>query len=98
MIRLVAIACMIVFVTVGAVDAQGAPSSSTPGQLVLEPIHSPLIVAGDYKVTDIDGDVGHMAGVRAGRLLDDVLFAGGVFYWLPDGPNHSSLAYGGALL
>ena len=49
----------------------------------------PFVVAADYKVTDVDGVVSHMAGARAGRLLDDAFFVGGAVYWLPDGRNRA---------
>lgn len=96
--RHVAIGLVILLVSASAARAQTAPAPSAPGPLVLEPVHSPLILAADYKITNVDGDVGHMAGARAGRLLDDVFFAGGAVYWLPDGPNRAQLTYGGALL
>jgi len=88
------------FLLVASVAGASAQTSTPPpvqGPLVLEPIHSPFILGADYKITEIDGDVGHMAGVRAGRLVDDVLFAGGAVYWLPDGKDGTRLTYGGAL-
>jgi hypothetical protein len=98
MIRHIAIALTIVFVSSAAADAQGPAAPPSTGPLTLEPIHSPLTVAAQYKVTTIDGEVGHMAGVRAGRLVDDFLFIGGALYWLPDGRNRAELTYGGAVV
>jgi hypothetical protein len=97
MVRATAIGLSILLVSATAARAQ-TPSAPSQGPLVLEPIHSPFVIAGDYKVTELDGDVAHMAGVRAGRLMDDVFFAGGAVYWLPAGRNRSELTYGGALL
>lgn len=98
MVRATAIGLSILLVSASAARAQTPSAPSAQGPLVLEPIHSPFVVAGDYKVTEVDGNVGHMAGVRAGRLIDDVFFAGGAVYWLPDGPDRAELTYGGALL
>jgi hypothetical protein len=98
MVRATAIGLSILLVSASAARAQTPSAASAQGPLVLEPIHSPFVIAGDYKVTELDGDVAHMAGVRAGRLMDDVFFAGGAVYWLPAGPNRAELTYGGALL
>lgn len=95
--RYIVVGLVTLVVSASAAHAQSPSAPPAQGPLVLEPIHSPLIVAADYKVTDVDGDVGQMAGARAGRLFDDVFFAGGAIYWLPDGPNRAELTYGGAL-
>jgi len=56
-----------------------AAAQTTQGPLVLERSHNPFVVAPDYKITDIDGDTGQMAGAYAGKLLGDILFVGGGF-------------------
>jgi hypothetical protein len=91
------LALLVLLVSSAAAYAQ-TPAAPAQGPLTLEPIHSPLVVAGDYKITDLDGRAAHMAGVRAGRLVDDMFFVGGAAYWLPDGPNRSELTYGGAVI
>ncbi len=75
-----------------------SPTPQSQGPLTIERIDSPFVVAADYKATEIDGDIGHMAGISAGRAIDNTLFVGGAAYWLPDGPDGSSLTYGGLLV
>src|SRR5437763_9945079 len=98
MVRHFAIGLTIVFLSSAAAHAQTPAAPPAAGPLTLERIHSPLSIAAEYKVTAIDGDIGHMAGVRAGRLVDDFLFIGGAVYWLPEGRNHAELTYGGAVV
>ncbi len=74
--------------------AQNAPAQ---GPLVIERVHNPFVVAPDYKVTDLDGELGQLAGVYAGRSLDGTLFIGGAGYWLVNGSGGDELAYGGVL-
>jgi len=76
----------------------GAAAQTTQGPLVLERIHNPFVVAPDYKITDIDGDTGQMAGAYAGKLLGDTLFVGGGFYWLVNGDHGEEMRYGGLML
>ena len=97
MIRRIATGLTLVLLSSAAALAQTAPAPAS-GPLTLEPIHSPLTVAAEYKITDLDGQTSHMAGVRAGWLADDVLFVGGAVYWLPEGRNRSDLTYGGAMV
>lgn len=75
-----------------------AAAQTTQEPLVLERIHNPFVVAPDYKITDIDGDTGQLAGAYAGRLLADTLFVGGGFYWLVNGNSGEEMRYGGLLL
>jgi len=75
-----------------------AHAQSSQGPLVLERIHSPFVVAPDYKIADVDGDTGQLAGAYAGRLLAGTLFVGGGFYWLVNGDRGEEMRYGGLLL
>lgn len=75
-----------------------AAAQTTQGPLVLERIHNPFVVAPDYKITDIDGDTGQMAGAYAGKLLGDTLFVGGGFYWLVNGDHGEEMRYGGLMI
>ena len=75
-----------------------AAAQTTQGPLVLERLHNPFVVAPDYKITDIDGDTGQLAGAYAGKLLGDILFVGGGFYWLVDGDHGEEMRYGGLML
>jgi hypothetical protein len=74
--------------------AQNAPAQ---GPLVIERVHNPFVVAPDYKVTDFNGELGQLAGVYAGRSVEDALFIGGAGYWLVNGSRGDELAYGGVM-
>ena len=75
-----------------------AAAQSPQEPLVLERIHNPFAIAPDYKIADIDGDTGQLAGAYAGRLLSDRLFVGGGFYWLVNGDHGEDMRYGGLML
>jgi len=76
-----------------------AQTAQTPQEpLVLERIHNPFLITPDYKITDIDGDTGQLAGAYAGKLLADTLFVGGGFYWLVNGDHGEEMRYGGLML
>jgi hypothetical protein len=88
-----------VFIVLLVPMAAGAQTTqTTPAPLVLERIHNPFVVAPDYKITDIDGDTGQLAGAYAGRLLANTLFVGGGFYWLVNGDHGEEMRYGGLML
>lgn len=78
-----------------AVPAQTPPA---PSPLVVERVHTPFVVAPDYKVTDINGELGQLAGGYIGRVIDDALFIGGAGYWLVNGSRGEELAYGGLVV
>jgi hypothetical protein len=75
-----------------AVSAQ-----TTPGPLVVERVHTPFVVAPDYKITDLDGETGQLAGGYVGRVIADAVFIGGAGYWLVNGSGGDELAYGGVV-
>jgi len=75
-----------------------ALAQTTQGPLVLERIESPFVVAPDYKITDLDGSTGQLAGAYGGRLFDKTLFVGGGYYWLVDGSGGEEMRYGGLIL
>jgi hypothetical protein len=93
MTRFTSVVMILVWIVPGAAHAQ-----SSQGPLVLERIHSPFVVAPDYRIADVDGDTGQLAGVYAGRLLAETLFVGGGFYWLVNGDRGEEMRYGGLLL
>jgi len=81
--------------------ARGAAAQDTTpaqGPLVLEPVHSPFVVAPEYKITDIDGKTGHLVGAYAGQLIDDRLLIGGAIYTLVNGSHGNDMTYGGFLI
>ena len=88
----------VALIVLPAVAAAQTPAPPSSGPLVLERIENRFIVAPDFKVTDIDGDAGGLAGGYAGWLADDTLLVGGAAYWLANGPNDAELAYGGLLV
>ena len=92
MSRLVSLMVVVALVPVSAY----AQTAQAP--LVLERIHSPFVVAPDYKIADVDGDTGQLAGAYAGRLLAETLFVGGGFYWLVNGDGGEEMRYGGLML
>jgi hypothetical protein len=91
---LLAIAMLTVPLTAAA---QGAARPGS-GPLVLERLENHFIVAPDFKVTEIDGDTGQLAGAYAGWLGEDTLLVGGAAYWLANGPDDAELTYGGLLI
>jgi hypothetical protein len=72
-----------------------AQAQTASGPLVLERIHNPFVVAPDYKITNLDGETGQLAGGYVGKILGDALFVGGAGYWLVNGSGGDELAYGG---
>jgi hypothetical protein len=75
-----------------------AAFAQTPGPLVVERVRNPVVVAPDYKVTDLDGELGQLVGGYAGKLIDGSLFLGGAGYWLANGSHGDELGYGGFML
>jgi hypothetical protein len=86
-------------ITFGAFPLTVAAQSGAPsGPPVLERLENRFIVAPDFKVTEIDGDTGQLAGGYAGWLAEDTLLVGGAVYWLANGPDDAEVAYGGLLV
>jgi hypothetical protein len=88
----VALVCLTLAPCGYAQDAPAAPS------LIVERIPSGFVVAPDYKVTEVDDQIGQLAGAYAGRVTDDTLLIGGAAYWLANGSDDFKLAYGGLLI
>ena len=72
-------------------------SATSQGPLIIEVVHDSFVVATDYKVTDLDGTIGQLAGGYIGRAFDDTVFVGAAGYWLVNGSDGDALAYGGLL-
>ena len=90
---LVALTC-----TSAAYAQDAAAPAPTPGPLVLERVHNGFVVAPDYKVTELNGDVAQLAGAYVGRVIDDQLLIGGAGYWLANGERGTELRYGGVMV
>jgi hypothetical protein len=71
---------------------------TTASTLVVERIHNGFVIAPDFKLTELDEEVGQLAGVYAGRVIDDRLLVGAAAYWLANGSDAFKLAYGGVLV
>lgn len=68
------------------------------GPLVLEPVRSPFVVAPEYKITEVDGRTGQLAGGYAGKLIDEQLLVAGAIYKLANLSRDFDLTYGGLLV
>lgn len=88
-------ALLIVTTSTSTALAQQAPA---PAPLVVERIHNGIVVAPDFKVTDVGDETGQLAGVYAGSLVDDKVLIGGAVYWLANGSDTFKLTYGGLLV
>jgi len=97
--RAIIAAALFVGVSGGSAAAQETAAPASPQKpLVLEQIHSPFVIAPEYKVTEVDGDWRQLAGVYAGRLFDEQLLIAGAVYTLVNGPDQTDLTYGGLLI
>ena len=77
--------------------AQTAQTAPPPAPPVIERIDNGFVIAPDFKITDVDGDLGQLAGLYAGAVLDERLLIGAAAYWLANGSEAFRLTYGGLL-
>jgi hypothetical protein len=77
-------------------QAGSAPQSQGP--LIIERINDTFVIAPEYKVTNLDKEFGQLAGLSAGRLLDEKLLVGGAVYWLANNSRDFKLTYGGVVV
>jgi hypothetical protein len=89
---------VIAFSVPAAALAQPPASSPTQGPLVLERIHNDVVLALDYKVTDVDDRIGELVGGYAGWLAEDTVLVGGGIYSLANRSSDFKLTYGGLLI
>src|SRR5205809_6251266 len=66
---------------VSAVQA-AATGEQNAGPMVIERVHSGVLLAPDFKVTEVDGRTSELVGGYGGWLTDRTLFIGGGGYWL----------------
>lgn len=76
--------------TATTAGAQQAPT--------VQRVYSRFVAGPDYKITELDGDTGHLAGVSGGWLSEELFYLGGAFYWLASGASEWDLHYGGVVL
>jgi hypothetical protein len=99
--RRAAIASCVLWLIPFAVAAQssgGAPAPQTQGPMIVERVHGGLLIAPDFKITEVDDRTSELAGGYAGWLTDDTIFIGGGGYWLANQASDRKLAYGGLML
>ena len=74
-------AAMLALTVASVASAQDASSSQTaapagaPGPLVLEKVRNGFVVTPDYKVTELNGDLGQLAGCKVGLVKAGALDA-----------------------
>ncbi len=93
----VALAAMLVSAGIARAQDSNTPAPP-PQQLVLEPVHSPFVVAPEYKITDFDGKVGQLVGAYVGELVNGQLLIGGAVYTMVNGSHDTGLTYGGFVI
>src|SRR5438046_1893248 len=98
--RLSILACaLIALALASSAYAQETPAPApAQGPLIIERVHNGIVVAPDYKVTELNGDVAQLAGAYGGRVFDDRLLVGLGGYWLPNGTRGNELQYGGLVV
>lgn len=102
--RAAILALAVTLIAAAGAYAQQAPEAPPPAPaprdtgFTLEPVHSPFVVAPEYKMTRVDGQTGQLAGVYAGRMLDEQVLIGGALYTLTNLSHGAALTYGGLLV
>ena len=85
-----------------AAYAQNARAQAQPvpanGPLVFERIPEAWVLAPDFKVTDVDGRTGELAGAYGGKIIDNTLLIGGAGYWLANDARDFKMMYGGVIV
>ena len=90
---------VVALLAASAAHAQNPPTAApSTGPLILERIHDAWVIAPDFKVTDVDGRTGELAGAYGGRLIDNTLLLGGGAYWLTNDDRDFKLTYGGIVV
>jgi hypothetical protein len=75
--------------------AQSTPPPPTQPPVVVERIHTNFVVTPDYKATELDGHIAHLAGSYAAWMTENTLFAGGAAYSVANRSDDFKLTYGG---
>ncbi len=91
--------------TAAAQDTPAAPQAAPPatdqiaqGPLTVERIPSGWVVTPDVAVTELNKDVGTLAGVYGGWLTERTWLVGAGAYWLANRERDFKMAYGGLVL
>ena len=73
-------------------------SGAIPRSLVVEEIQDGFVVKPSFKLTEVDDELGALAGLSIGQITDGRLFLGVGINWLVSESNHTDLAYGGGII
>ena len=65
---------------------------------IFEEIESGIVIAPDYKFTEVNGRQAGLLGVRGGFVTDRRFLVGGAAYWLPRSSDGVEMLYGGGLV
>lgn len=95
---LAAALCVWLVPVAGRADEPEQAPGQKQGPMILERIHSGVLVAPDVKVTRVDGRTSEVAGGYGGWLYDKTFFVGGAGYWLASGNRDRRMAYGGGVV
>jgi hypothetical protein len=68
------------------------------GPMQIERVRSGVLLAPDFKLTEIDGRTSELVGGYGGWVTDKTFFVGGGGYWLANGSRDRRLGYGGVVL
>jgi hypothetical protein len=88
---------LVLLLAPAAAFAQGT-TPPTQGRLVIEHLESGFAVAPDYKITELDDEIAHLAGGYAGWITEDTLFVGGAAYSVANRSDDFKMTYGGLLV
>jgi hypothetical protein len=82
-----------------AQDVPRDPQDATRGPMLVEQVSNGFVIAPEYRITDLHGSVGHLAGAYGGLVIDNTLLIGGGGYGLTnDTSNVRSMGYGGVVV
>lgn len=91
--------CVAALVVLAApIPAQTQTAPPRDDGLTVETMESGFVLTPEFRFTEVDGEFGGLAGVRAGGLIDDRLFIGGGVSWLTNGSADRKMAYGGLVV
>ena len=99
MTRAVWVVLAVLLLPIGAAaQSSDVDQPTSQGPMTLERIHSGLVVAPDFKITEVDHTTSGLAGAYAGWLTDETILIGGGGYWLANQASDRKMAYGGLVL
>src|SRR5262245_41730115 len=88
-------ACLLLMSPLGALAQTATGTQNSSGPMVVERIHSGVLIAPDFKITDFDGKATGLAGAYGGWLADETFLLGAGAYWLTDDSPNRDMWYAG---